>query len=339
LKTHNSAGLLELPEILHGFLEAVGEVHFGLPAEVVLGKGNVGLPLFGVVGGEALEDEFGGAAHYRDDLFGQLEHGKLGRVSDVDGARKFRGGIHHADEAVDEVVDIAERAGLQTVAVDGDVLAAKGLHDEVAHHAAVVRVHARPIGVEYAHDLDFNLVLPVVVEKEGFGAALAFVIAGSYADGVYVAPVAFDLGMDRGIAVHFTRRGLEDTGAGALGEAEHVDGAVYARLGCLDGIVLIVGRAGRAGEVEYAVHFDIIRKGDVVADELEIRVSHEVGDVPLLAGKEVVKADDVVFFLDEPVAKVASQESGTAGDESTGIEGIVLFSAFHRLFPLMSLYK
>lgn len=45
--------------------------------------------------------------------------------------------VHEPDQALDEVVDEAERARLPTVSVDGDVLPAQGLHDEVAHHATV----------------------------------------------------------------------------------------------------------------------------------------------------------------------------------------------------------
>ena len=84
------------------------------------------------------------------------------------------------------------------------------LDDEVADHAAVVGVHARAVGVEDAHDLDVELVLAVVVEEQGFGAALAFVVAAADADGVDVAPVVFGLRMDSGIAIDLAGGGLED---------------------------------------------------------------------------------------------------------------------------------
>ena len=60
-----------------------------------------------------------------------------------------------------------------TFAVNGDGLAPQGLDDEVGDHAPVVGVHARAVGVEDARHLDAQLVLAVVVEAQGFGAALA----------------------------------------------------------------------------------------------------------------------------------------------------------------------
>ena len=44
-------------------------------------------------------------------------------------------------------------------------LAAQRLHDEVGHHATVVGMHPRPIGVEDSRHLDANTVLPVIIEE------------------------------------------------------------------------------------------------------------------------------------------------------------------------------
>jgi len=54
-------------------------------------------------------------------------------------------------------------------------------------------MHVRAVGVENARDLDAQLVLAVVVEEQGLGAALAFVVAGADAPmaRVHVAPVVF----------------------------------------------------------------------------------------------------------------------------------------------------
>ena len=93
------------------------------------------------------------------------------------------------------------------------------LDDEVGDDPAVVGVHARAVGVEDAGDLDAQAVLAAVVEEQGLGAALAFVVAGAEADGVDVAPVVFGLRVDFGVAVDLAGGGLEDLGLGALGEA------------------------------------------------------------------------------------------------------------------------
>ena len=70
--------------------------------------------------------------------------------------------------------------------------------------------------------------------------------------------------MDERVAVNLGRRGLQDARVNALGEAEHVDGAVDARLRRLHRIVLVVDRRGRTGEVVDAVNLDIEREADVV---------------------------------------------------------------------------
>ena len=172
------------------------------------------------------------------------------------------------------------------------------LHDEVRHHAAVVRVHARAVGVEDAHHLDAQLVLAVVVEEQRLGAALAFVVAAADADRVDAAPVGLGLRVHLGVAVDLAGRGLQDLGLHPLGQAQHVDRAVHAGLGGLHRIVLVVDRRGRAGEVEDLVDLDVEREGHVVAHQLEARVAEQVRDVALGAGEEVVDAQHVVALLD-----------------------------------------
>ena len=65
----------------------------------------------------------------------------------------------------------------------------------------------------------------------------------------------------------------------ALGEAQHVDGAVHAGLGRLHRVVLVVDRRGRAGEVVDLVDLDVEREGHVVAHQLEARVAEQMRDV------------------------------------------------------------
>jgi hypothetical protein len=158
-------------------------------------------------------------------------------------------------------------------------------------------------------------VLAAVVEEQRLGAAFALVVAGARTDGVDVAPVVLGLGVDGRVAVDFAGRGLENLGFDALGQAEHVDGAVHAGFGGLHGVELVVDRRGRAGQVIDLVDFDIEREGDVVAHQLEIRVVEEMGDVVLGAGEEVVETDDVVAFGEQTLAEMAAEEAGAAGDE------------------------
>src|SRR5262245_27631125 len=91
-------------------------------------------------------------------------------------------------------------------AIDGDRLASQRLHNEIGHHTAVARMHAWPIRVEDARDLDAQLVLALVVEEERLRATLAFVVTRASADGIDVAPIILTLRMHQRIAVHFARR-------------------------------------------------------------------------------------------------------------------------------------
>ena len=217
--------------------------------------------------------------------------------------------------AVDQVVDVAERAGLAAVAVDRDRLAAQRLDDEVADHPAVVGVHPRAVGVEDPHHLDAEVVLAVVVEEQRLRAALALVVAAADPDRVDVAPVVLGLRVDLRVAVHLAGRGLQDPRLDPLGQAEHVDRAVHAGLGRLHRVVLVVDRAGRAGQVVDLVDLDVEREGHVVAHQLEHRVAHQVGDVALGAGEVVVDAQHVVAVGEQPLAQVRAEEAGAAGDQ------------------------
>ena len=70
--------------------------------------------------------------------------------------------------------------------------------NEVRYHAAIIRVHAWAISVEYPCDFDAQFMLPIIVEEEGFGAALTFIIARTRSDRIDVAPIVFALWVDRG---------------------------------------------------------------------------------------------------------------------------------------------
>ena len=76
-------------------------------------------------------------------------------------------------------------------------------------------------------------------------------------------------------------------------------------------------RRRRAGEVVDLVHLEPQRLDDVVAEELEVRLREQMGDVGLLAREEVVDADHVVPLGDQSFAEVAAEEAGAARDEDS----------------------
>lgn len=179
-------------------------------------------------------------ARQRLHLVRQLNHGEFSRVAEVHWASDGVVAVHQAHEAFDQVIDVAEGARLGAVAIEGDGLVAQRLDDEVGHHTTVVGVHARTVGVEDTRHLNVYAVLAVVVEEEGLGATLAFVVAGARADGVDVPDIGLRLRVDLWVAIHLAGRGLEDLRLGSLGEPEHVDSAVDAGLGGLHRVELVV---------------------------------------------------------------------------------------------------
>ena len=74
-------------------------------------------------------------------------------------------------------------------------------------------------------------------------------------------------------------------------------------------------RRRRAGKVVDLVDLEPQRLDDVVAEELEVGLREEMGDVGLLAREEVVDADHVVALGDQPLAEVAAEEAGASSDE------------------------
>ena len=123
--------------------------------------------------------------------------------------------------------------------------------------------------------------------------------------------------MDFGIAVDLRGGGLESAGTGALCEAEGVDGTEHGCFGRLDRVVLVMGRRGGAGEVVDAVHLEAERLGHIVADEFEIGVGKQVGDVALPSGEIVVEADDLIAFVEQAFAEMGAEEAGSSGDEDS----------------------
>ncbi len=178
------------------------------------------------------------------------------------------------------------------------------MDDEVGDDASVVRKHARSVGVKDADDADVDAVFAVIIEEEGFCAAFTFVVTGTEADGIHIAPVGFGLGVYSGVAVNLGGGRLEDASFDAFCEAETVHGSDYGGLQGLDGVELVVRGRRRAREVIDAVHLELERIDDVVTDQFKSRVSQEMLNVCLSTGEEVVQANHVVSLLDETFAKV-----------------------------------
>jgi len=289
----------------------------GMPPQGLFGKRDVWPALLGVVLREGKKHEFALALGKPNDGLGQLQHGEFAGVADVHRACYIARRTHHEEHGLHQVIHETETAGLLPIAVDGYVLAFEGLHNEVAHHAAVVGVHAWPVGVENSHHLNLQLVLAPVVKEKRLGAALAFVITTANAHGIDFAPIALGLGVHFRVSVDLAGTCLKNLCMSSFGKSKHVDGTMHIGLGRLNGVLLVMNGRSRAGEVVDFVSFHIQRKRHVVPHQLEAGVVHQVGDVLLAAREEVVHTQHVVTGLNEPVAEVGAQETSTAGDENS----------------------
>ena len=72
--------------------------------------------------------------------------------------------------------------------------------------------------------------------------------------------------MDLRVTVDLTGRGLQNPRPRTLGESEHIDGPMHTGFGRLDGVMLIVHRRGRAGEVVDLIHLKIQRERHIMTN-------------------------------------------------------------------------
>ena len=145
-------------------------------------------------------------------------------------------------------------------------------------------------------------MLAMVVEEQCFGATFAFVVASTGADWVDVSLIVFRLSMHARVAVDFAGRRLQHTDLQALGKTENIDRAMHVRFRRFNRVALVVNGRGKESQVIDFVHLDIERKGHIVADQFEIRITEQMRDVNLRAGIVIVDANHFMTALDQSLA-------------------------------------
>ena len=78
------------------------------------------------------------------------------------------------------------------------------LDDKVGDNSTILRVHSWPIGVEDPGNPDINPRPLVVSIGQGLCHPLALIIAGTWPNGVDIAPIGLRLGMHIRISIHLT---------------------------------------------------------------------------------------------------------------------------------------
>src|SRR6266513_1355703 len=306
------------PAPLVGAGETFAEVDLGAPAEHVGRKRDIGPAARRIVDGQRLEHDLGARSGDLEHGMSELEHGELVRVADVH--RTGPVGVVEGEDAAYLVVVVAVRPCLRPGAVDRERLVVHGLDQEVRDDATVAGPQAGPEGVEDAHDLDVEVVRPVIRHGHRLGEALRLVVHRAGTDRVDVTPVPLVLRVDLGVAVDLARRRKEVPGAGGLGETEGVVGAERADLQGLDRVLEVVAGARGAGEVQDGVHATVDREElrDVVLLELERGGVEEVLDVLDPAREQAVDGEDVPPPTDERAAEGRAQEPGATRDDGAG---------------------
>src|SRR4051812_45838836 len=103
-------------------------------------------------------------------------------------------------------------------------------------------MHARAVSIEDSSNLDLETMLAVIVEEQGFSAALALIVAGARPDRVDIAPIGLGLRVNCRIPVHFAGRCLKNAASEAFRQTQHINSSVHRSLGRLHGIVLVMDR-------------------------------------------------------------------------------------------------
>jgi hypothetical protein len=184
---------------------------------------------------------------------------------------------------------------------------------KIRDYAAVIRMHAGTVRIEDTNNFYFQFVLAMIIEAQGFPAAFSLVITTPGTDWIDSAAIVFHIAVFFRITINFGRGRLQKSGLASLRQAEHVDCAMHARLGGLNQVELVVNRARRTGQVIDLVDLHIQRKGYVVGQQLEARVTPEMRDIVLGPGKKVVDAHYVVVLPEEVFAQMGAEKAAATG--------------------------
>jgi len=164
-------------------------------------RGDVRPALFWIIGWQRLVHDLRFAADHLHGQFCELKHREFIGVAKIERTNRLRL-LHEAAEPFNQITDKAEGTCLRAIAINGEILAAQRLDNEIGDDATVVGQHPRPIGVEDACDPDIDPILVMVIEKERSAQRLP----SSYTTndgpiGLTSPPVGFRLGIHLGVAI------------------------------------------------------------------------------------------------------------------------------------------
>jgi len=175
---------------------------------------------------------------------------------------------------------------------------------KVANDPAVYRIHPWDLGVGNLHDLNRQVILPLVVEEQRFSDAVTLVVTGRSPDGFYFFPLRLELRVHLRVAIDFRLRCLQDRSFESLCEAQHVDGPHYTRLRRLHRIALVVNRRRGTGKIENLIYFDIQGKSHIMSQELKLGICHQVVNVAFASSVKIIGAEDFMTLINQALRQM-----------------------------------
>jgi len=177
-------------KIFYCFSQSSVKLNMGAPAiKSFLSQADIGPALDRIILGQGQEANLRFGACHSNNLFSQIKDGKFDGIAQIHRPCYLVARLHHSDHSLEQVVHILETSCLGAIPVNGNRLVLKRLYNEVGYNPAVVWMHIWTIGVKDPDNLYSNLVLLMIVCKEGLGTAFTFIITGTYPDGIYISPV------------------------------------------------------------------------------------------------------------------------------------------------------
>jgi hypothetical protein len=73
--------------------------------------------------------------------------------------------------------------------------------------------------------------------------------------------------------------------------------------------------AGRAGHIVDLIDFDAQRIGNIMANDLEILMLQQMGNVPAIPCEKIVEADNLMAFAEQRLADVGADKTRSTGDQ------------------------
>ncbi len=179
-------------------------------------------------------------------------------------------------------------------------------------------------------------MIAVIGHGDGFGETFGFVVDGTRADGIYVAPISFFLGMLKGIAVALGGGRHEILRVVFERDFEGVECSQRSNFQCGNAVDGVIDGAGGAGKVEDEINFaDVEGLADVFFHKLKAGIIREMGEVRAAAGEQVVDDNHAPAFAEQSIAEMGSQETGAAGDQCALWAHALLMPFFIAAFEMV----